>query len=105
MGFLKRLFGGGAARGGDKDGLYFYVRNKRSGEVIQVRLHQFNDLSPAEDEAGFYSRKVIVGRKSFDRIEVEFFFDKNRRFVSADLTGEGELAERGDYDAQQSAAG
>ncbi len=94
MNFLKKIFGG--ARGGD-DGMYFYVRAKRTGEVIQVRLHRYNDLSASDDGTSYYARKLVVGQRGFDRIEVEFFFDRNRGFVSADVSG-GELVDRADYD-------
>jgi hypothetical protein len=95
MNFLKKLLGGGASSG-DQEGIYFYVRAARTGEVIQVRLHRYNDLSMS-DSGGYYTRKLIVGQHSFDRIEAEFYFDKSRNFVSAEVSG-GELADRADYD-------
>lgn len=98
MGFLRRLFGGGQRFGDDNDGMYFYVRAHRSDEVIQVRIHRFNDLSLLDDGNGYFTRKIIVGTKSFDRLEAEFLFDRNRKFVSCEVAG-GELVERGDYDA------
>jgi hypothetical protein len=98
MDFLKRLFGGGGGMSGDdKDGVYLYIRAKRTGEVIQVRLNRFNDLSLTDSGDSYYVRKLIVGQRSFDRIEAEFFFDKNRNFVSAEVSG-GELVERADYE-------
>jgi len=100
---LKRLFGGGGARSGDPDGLYFYIRHQRTGEVIQVRLHRHNDLSLADAEQGYYARKVIVGQKSFDRLEATFHFDKNRRFVSCDAAG-GELVDRAAYEVSHAGA-
>lgn len=99
MGFLKRLFGGGQRDdAGDPDGLYFYVRSNRTGEVIKVRLHRHNDLSLMDDNKTYFTRKVIVGTKSFDRIEAEFMFDANRNLLSAEISG-GELVEREDYEA------
>ncbi|MBN1562944.1 MAG: hypothetical protein JXA10_03850 [Anaerolineae bacterium] len=98
MDFLKKLLGGGgSASSGDKDGLYFYVKAHRTGEVIQVRLNRSNDLSQS-DSGGYFARKMIVGQRSFDRIEAEFFFDNQRRFTSAEVTG-GELVDQSDYDA------
>ena len=97
MNFLRKLLGGGA-NADDKDGVYFYVRAKRTGEVIRLRLHRFNDLSLNDDGSSYYTRKVVVGQRSFDRIEIEFFFDKNRNFVSADVSG-GTLVDRADYEA------
>lgn len=99
MNFLRNLFGGGQSGGdGDKDGIYFYVRSNHSDEIIRLRLHRGNDLTLMDDGSGFFVRKVMVGQKSFNRIEGEFYFDRNRRFRSADLTG-GELVEQADYDA------
>jgi hypothetical protein len=98
MNLLKKLLGGGgASRSGDASGMYYYVRSDRTGEVIQVRLNRENDLSLGDDGASYYARKVIVGQKSFDRIEAEFYFDGARRFVSCDVTG-GALVERDDYE-------
>jgi hypothetical protein len=96
MNILKRLLGGGTS-GGDQEGMYYYVRAKRTGEVIQVRLHRYNDLSMSDDGGGYFTRKLIVGQRSFDRIEAEFYFDKNRNFVSAEVSG-GELVDRDDYE-------
>lgn len=98
MDFLKRLFGGGRAGDSDAEGVYFYVRSQSTGEVVRIRLHRYNDLSQTEDQQGYYARKVIVGQKSFDRMEAEFFFDKNRRFVSGEVTG-GTLVDEADYHA------
>ena len=101
MGFLKRLFGGGDEQsGGDKDGMYFYVRAPRSGEVIRVRLHRYNDLSLMDDNTNYFARKIIMGTKGFERIEASFTFDKNRNLTSCELD-QGELVEQADYDAYQ----
>jgi hypothetical protein len=89
---------GGGGKPGDPEGMFFYVRSAKTGEVIRVRLNRSNDLSLTEDMAGYFARKIVVGQQGFQRIEVEFQFDKNRRFVTADVTG-GELVEREDYEA------
>jgi hypothetical protein len=98
MGFLRKLFGGQASSSGDADGLYYYVKGDRTGEVVQVRLHRYNDLSETDNQQGFYARKLVVGQDHFERMEAEFFFDKNRRLTSADVQG-GSLVDRDDYDA------
>lgn len=97
MDFLKRLFGGGGGRGGDKDGLYIYVRSHQTGEVIQVRIHRFNDLSLNEEGEGYHVRKVIVGEKSFDRIEALLTFDSKRQLTGSEIIG-GELADEAAYE-------
>jgi hypothetical protein len=97
--FLKKLFGGSSRiTEGDPDGLYYYIRSNQTGEVIRVRLHRYNDLSQSDDEAGFFARKVAVGSKSFDRIEIGFTFDKKRQLTNADVTG-GQLVGRDEYEA------
>jgi len=96
--FLKRLFGGGGRATSDTDGLYFYFRAQQSGEVIQVRLHRYNDLSLSDDGSRYFAHKGIVGPVTFARLEAEFVFDKKRRLLSCDAQG-GELVTRADYDA------
>ena len=97
MDFLKRLFGGGG-RGEDKDGVYVYVRSHQTGEVIRVRIHRYNDLSENEGGEGFYVRKVIVGEKSFDRIEAPLRFASNRQLSGGEVAG-GELVDEAAYEA------
>ena len=36
--------------------MYYYVRAKRTGEVIQIWMHRYNDLSMNEDGNGYYAR-------------------------------------------------
>lgn len=99
MNLLKKLFGGsGGRQSGDVSGLYFYIKSNRTGEVIRVRLHRENDLSLSDGESGYFTRKTIMGQKGFDRIESEFYFDRSKNFVSAELNG-GTLVEREDYEA------
>lgn len=98
MDFLKRLFGGGGAGGSDKDGVYVYVRSHQTGEVIRVRIHRYNDLSENEEGEGFYVRKVIVGEKSFDRLEAYLTFDANRQLTGGEVVG-GELVDEAAYQA------
>ena len=98
MSFLKKLFGGTGEQNTDRDGIYFYIRSQASGEVIKVRLNRMNDLSLNEDQRGYYARKVVVGQRSFNRIEAVFMFDSNRRLVSAEAD-KGEFVEEADYEA------
>lgn len=100
MDFLKRLFGGGARV--DTSGMYFYIRSKRSGEIVQLRL-DLNQLSPDYDGqrvAGYFTRKTVVGNRSFERMEAEFTFDANKKLVEKTVTG-GEFVLREDWVAQQ----
>lgn len=97
MNFLKRLFGGGN-RGGDQGALFVYVRSARTGEVIRVRIHRYNDLSQNEAGDGYHVRKVVVGEKSFDRIEAHLSFDAKRHLIGGDVTG-GDLVDEAAYEA------
>ena len=99
MGFLRRLFGG-AGRESDKDALYLYVRSRQTGEVIRVRIHRYNDLSMNESGDGYFVRKVIVGEKSFDRMEAHLDFDTKRQLVNSEVIG-GELVDAEAYRAYQ----
>lgn len=101
MGFLRRLFGG-AGGGQDDKGLYFYIRSKRSGEIVRLRLdpNQFTPEYEGERVSGYYTRKVVVGQRSFERMEAEFHFDRSKRLVEKTVTG-GEFVERADWLAQQ----
>lgn len=102
---LGRLFGGagggGKAASGDPDGLYYYVRCTRCGEVIEVRLNRNNDLSVDYGEKGENSdtlsaHKVIVGRRCYNRIEADFTFNRGRTLLDKHITG-GTFAEASDY--------
>lgn len=96
MSFLKKLFGGQSGRG-DSDGIFVYVRSSRTGEVIRVRLHKYNDLTASDDFMSYHVNKTIMGEKSFDRIEAEFEFDKNRQLVNSNITG-GTLVDEDAYE-------
>jgi hypothetical protein len=103
MNFLKRLFSGGESsegrQAGDPKGMYFYVRSNRCDEVIQVRLDRANDLSIQDyTPTTYYTRKLIVGTKCFDRMEAEFTFDANRRLIEKSVQG-GTFVEYEDYQA------
>lgn len=103
MGFLKSigrmLFGGSQS---NQKGLYFYVRlyklpNRQSpdDEIVEVRLHSYNDLS-LNDDGDYFIRKVVVGPNSFRRAELMLTFNKGRTLIEAKVEG-GELVEQEDY--------
>lgn len=103
MDFLRRLLGGGQGSGrGADSGMYYYIRSRRSGEIVQVRLDP-NQLSPEYENdrvAGYFTHKVVVGQRSFERMEAEFNFDTNKRLVEKTVSG-GEFVTREDWLAQQ----
>lgn len=96
MDFLKRLFGLGGGQPHDASGMYFYVRSHRCDEVVQVRIDRNNDLSLQDDFETYYARKIAVGTECFDRMEAEFYFDKNRRLTDKTVTG-GVFVDYDDY--------
>jgi hypothetical protein len=101
MSFLRRLFGGGGGPSRD-GGMYYYLRSKRSGEIVQIRL-DLNQLSPEYDGArviGYFTNKTAVGQRSFERMEAEFHFDSNKRLTDKSVSG-GEFVTRDDWLAQQ----
>ncbi len=75
------------------------VRCSRCGEVISARVNLHHDLSLL-DEAGpggsaYLSRKTLVGSgRCFQRIEVELYFNRDRRLVYHEIRG-GELLSHG----------
>lgn len=101
MGFLKRLFGGGSS--GSRDGgLYYYVRSRRSGEIIELRLDP-NQLSPEYENqriSGYFAHKTVVGQRSFERLEVELSFDSKKKLIDQNVSG-GKFVTREDWIAQQ----
>jgi len=106
MGFLKKLssvFGGG----GERDDAYThreYVRCKRCGEKLAVRVDLRNELTPTYDEGedAYYAHKGMMGsgeNHCFQMIDVELYFDAQRHLVSRTITG-GEFITRDEYYAQ-----
>ncbi len=103
MDFLRRLLGGGQGSGRGADGgMYYYIRSRRSGEIVQVRL-DLNQLSPEYENdrvVGYFTHKVVVGQHSFERMDADFRFDPNKRLVDKKVAG-GEFVTREEWLAQQ----
>lgn len=93
MGLFKKLTGIFNPREKPSDRYYeFTVRCHRCSEQITGRADLYNELSAdyGEDGSGenFYVRKVLMGNGlCFQRIEVELYFDKNRRLVNKEIQG------------------
>ncbi len=80
---------------------WFYVRCGNCDEVLKGRVDLYNDLSLRFEESSsknvYYCRKVIIGSKGcYCPIEVEMFFDTNRRMVDKRITG-GDFVTEQDY--------
>jgi hypothetical protein len=104
MNFLKRLFK--SPSGPASKGTYVYIRVKRSQEIVRLYLRLGAEIErnyDGEGEGEFHARKTIVGSRSFDRIEAEFFFDSGLKLLNADIGQGGELASEADWLAQHGA--
>lgn len=99
MGFLKRLFGGGGATGGSNAepyAMYFYVRPKRSEEIVRVRIDLRNDLS-LSDDGGYFVRKVVRAIRAPFPAELLVNFDDRRRMTGVSVEN-GETVDEEVYD-------
>jgi hypothetical protein len=105
MNFLKQIANFLTARPmpmGSDVGLYYYVKCNRCGEIIKVRINPMNDLSRSDDDSTLFVRKVIVGRKCYNRIDAEFTYNSARKLMNTEISG-GDLVDERDYDEQQAA--
>jgi hypothetical protein len=100
MGFLKRLFGGGggASAPGDAVGMYYYVRPRGCDEVVRVRIDRNNDLSLSDDGGSYWVHKLVRGVKCRENVELDLFFDGNRRLTDKQVKN-GELVDEAAYNA------
>ncbi len=100
MGLFKKLqemFGGRAEA---DTGLYYYIKLKRGGEIVRIRLEPRYELVPNYDTEGYTTRKTIVGPKTFQRAEAVFHFTASRMLDKVDVDG-GEMADESEWLAQQ----
>jgi hypothetical protein len=89
MGFLKKLFGGGAAKS-EKRYYVFNVKCNRCGEIIEGRVDLDNDLSLdyEGDQTVYFVRKGLIGNnRCFQQIEVELKFNASRQLLEQNAQG------------------
>jgi hypothetical protein len=103
MNFLKNLFGGGGSSSSgdtayDRDGIYVYVQPNGCDEVIRVRVNRMNDLSETDDGGTYFAHKVARGVKCRQNVELDLYFDGQRRIADRSCTG-GAFVEEKDYQA------
>lgn len=101
MGFLKKMAGLIFGSAPSDSGQYYYVRCRRCGEIIRVRLNAANEASAEYDESGnttgYIYRKVLIGRgRCFQAIEVSMGFDAQRKLLSREVKG-GEFVTEEEY--------
>ncbi len=105
MSFLKRitsLFSGGRSSAGSDRMLPIYVLSRRCNEPIAGQIDLMNELSQAEEDSGFYTRKVLHTsgeRRCFDQVEVEIWFDGNKRISHHEVVG-GRWLSAEEYEAE-----
>jgi hypothetical protein len=104
MSFLKklaRIFTGGGEGNVHRE----YVRCSRCGEKIPVRVNLGGELTPqyGEGEGAYHVRKGVMGsgeNRCFQKIEVDLYFDQEKRLVSRHITG-GEFITREAFEAEE----
>ena len=102
MNILKTLFGGGSPS--DDRGVYFYVQPKMCKEILRIRVDPLNDLSRTDDGKSYWCRKVASAARCPFQAELEIYFDKNKRYVSSEVT-DGTLVSEVDWLAGQGESG
>ena len=87
MGFLKKLFGGEAAKP-EKRYYVFQAKCNRCGEIIEGRVDLDNDLSLSDEGDNYIVRKGLVGaNRCFQQIEVEMTFNSDRELIEKSMRG------------------
>lgn len=94
MNFLKSLFSGPPS---DR-GLYLYVKPKACQEILRIRIDTSNDLSLADSGDGYFVRKMARGNRCPFPVEMQIYFDKNRRMTDKQIEN-GEFVSQEEYDA------
>jgi hypothetical protein len=92
MGFLRRLFGGGGGAGatGEKDVMHLYIKCKRCGTPVHVRVNMGNDLQADYGDTaaeGYRLNKDVMDDRCFQMMRLEIDFDSRRRETGRTLEG------------------
>jgi len=97
---LRRLFmsqPASPAASGDPNGLWFYFRCNKCGDVVRVRAHRYNDLNREEGgPAPLVLRKDVMDTKCFQLMRAEIWLDNNYGVVSSEVSG-GKLISEEEY--------
>ena len=87
MGFLKKLFGGEAAKP-EKRYYVFQVKCNRCGEIIEGRVDLDNDLSLSDEGNNYIVRKGLIGaNRCFQQVDVEMTFSPSRELIEKQARG------------------
>lgn len=97
---VRRIGGGFAGGTASSAGSPFLLRVQcnRCGEILEVRMNVYNDVSAEFDEygnaTGFTCRKILQGNgRCFQQMEVRLSFDTRRRLIDTVVTGGRLLSE------------
>jgi hypothetical protein len=103
MGFfdqLKSLFN--PSSGGDPNALMLYVKCKRCGTPLAVRVNLANDLSADYESGGYVLTKEMMDGKCFTLMRAEVRFDSARKIVEQKVD-KGEFITREEYETMTNA--
>lgn len=103
MGFLKKIFSIFNTRMPDRN-YWFYVECHHCKEILKGRVDLYNHLSvqygEGKDGNSYYCRKVMIGaNRCYRPIEVEFWFDADRKLSNKEIKG-GTFVTEQDYLSQ-----
>lgn len=93
---LKSLFT--APPGGDAYALWLYVKCKRCGAPVAVRVDLRNDPSLDDEGTGFILRKEIMDSKCFTLMRAELRFNAQHK-ITAQTIEQGEFISKETYAA------
>jgi hypothetical protein len=104
MSFLDRLLGRGKGAGPQTDqfGLLYYVKCRKCGEVLRIRLDRRWDLQQefegsGDVVSGYTATKEVMGTQCFNMMHVEIRFDSGHREQTREVLG-GEFVSSEDYE-------
>jgi hypothetical protein len=95
---LKSLFSSPAS--GSSNVLMLYVKCKRCGAPLAVRVNLANDLSADYESDGFVLNKEMMDSKCFTLMRAEIHFDVNRRIVEQKIE-KGDFISREEYESMK----
>ncbi len=91
MSFLKKFFSVFKSPETQRN-YWIFVQCQHCKEILRGRVDLFNHLSiqygEGKDDQSYYCRKVMIGGKGCYRpIEVEFWFDADRKLIDQTIKG------------------
>ncbi len=92
---LKSLFAPQAA--GDPNALWLYVKCKRCGAPLAVRVDLRNELSADYESGGYILTKEMMDSKCFTLMRAELHFDAQRKITEQKMD-KGEFITREEYE-------